>query len=266
MTLPSDFDSEVEARTNAVYSAWPVFCRCARTGFAAKQRGTFLIDLDLPFDNAGDTPYLTVDELSETLGLHDVRDIAITSRVGTYNPENEIVVTFKSAAHSRAQCIVLRLPPEEFRSIGIVTDRPNPRAATTFDELIDILNDLYFRTDVEHMDAPSRHVWRVMEAYWEVLSNGFHGYFYRGAICCELLDALNAIASPALLKGFSGAFARFPNGRPSTDDNEFESQLARITDANPGAFEENDSELDEIEDQIPGILWTYWQGQQSSTT
>ena len=261
MTLPAQFKRDIENATNSVYSSWPQFCDRARIAFADKKRGTFLIDVDQPIPNAGDVPYLTTDEASNALSA-DGPDVAIMTRVGTYNPELELVVTFLSAQHGYAQCVVLRDPPTEYKGISIVTDHPDTSSAKTFDQLLDILNDIYFRSDIDAMDTPSRHVWRVMEANWQIQSNGFSGYFFNvGTECCELISALDAINSPILHKVFSDAFALFPNGKPSNDDDEFYSQLDTITDADEDPFDNHDSEFYEIDEQVPEILWAYWQGQ-----
>ncbi len=128
MALPEGFRRDVETYTNAVYSSWPDFCRRARIGFAEKQRGAFLIDLDQPLAPPDDVLYVTTDEASKAMGLEDVSAIAILSRVGTYNPEREIVVTFRSIAHSQAQCVVLREPPSEYRVLPPkLFDRNCPR-------------------------------------------------------------------------------------------------------------------------------------------
>jgi hypothetical protein len=267
MTLPIDFRRDVETATNAVYAAWPQFCQRARASFAVKQRGTLLVDLDQPIPDADDIPYFTTEEVPVALGLQDGVDmIAIMSRVGTYNPESELVVTFHSVQHKQAQCLVLRSPPPEFEGVPIVTDCPDPRAATTFEELLDILNDIYFRADVDAMDTASRHVWRVMEATWQIQSNGFYGYFGNvGPKCCELLTALDAIASPVLQKVFSSVFALFPDGKPSAAHNELNLQLSAIINADEDAFERHDSDFYGIDEQIPAILWAYWQEQRSKT-
>ena len=89
MALPADFKRDVEIATKAVYSSWRQFCKQARLGFSEKRRGTFLIDLDQPFASADDIPYLTTDEASNALGHEDGPVIAIMSRVGTYNPEDD---------------------------------------------------------------------------------------------------------------------------------------------------------------------------------
>jgi hypothetical protein len=256
MTRPADFQRDVEAATTAISSSWPQFCQRARAGFTAKRRGTLLIDLDQPIPDTDDIQYLTTEEAPDVLGLPDGVDmIAIMSRVGTYNPENELVVTFHSAEHNQAQCVVLRHPPSEFKDVPIVTDRPELGAATTFDELLDILNDIYFRADVDAMDTASRHIWRVMEASWQIQSNGFYGYFGNvGPKCCELLSALDAIKSPVLQRVFSSVCALFPDGKLSADHDELYLQLSAIIDADEDAFERHDSDFYEIDEQIPAIL------------
>jgi hypothetical protein len=266
MTQPADFNRDVETGTKAVYSLWPQFCLRARAGFADKKRGTFLIDLDQPLAPVDDSPYLTTDEAAKVLGLQAGRNIAILSRVGTYNPEKEIVVTFFSVGRKQAQCVVLGAAPAPYKDIRIVTDRPVPTDATTFDELIQILNDLHSRSDLAEMDAPAQHLWRVMEAMWEIQSNGFDGYFSSvGPDCCKLLGAVNTIGSPVLQRVFADALARFPDGQPPSNDDEFYEQLSSITDSEPDAFEQHDSEFYAIDDQIPNILWAYWQNHHSKT-
>jgi hypothetical protein len=265
MALPTDFTRDIENATKTLYSSWPQFCDRARIAFADKKRGTFLIDVDQPIPNVGDVPYLTTDEASHALSA-DGPDVAIMSRVGTYNPERELVVTFLSARHGYAQCVVLCDPPDEYKDVAIVTDQPDTSSATTFDQLLDILNENYFRSGVDAMDIPSRHVWRVMEAHWQIQSNGFSGYFYNaGTECCELISALDAINSPILHKVFADAFALFPNGKPSNDADTFYSQLDAITDADEDPFDNHDSAFYEIDEQVPEILWTYWQRQRQQT-
>lgn len=99
-----------------------------------------------------------------------------------------------------------------------------------------------------------------MEAKWQIQSNGFYGYFGNvGPDCCTSLDAVNAIGSSVLHNVFADAFARFPNGQPPTEYDEFVEQLSNIADSEPDAFERHDSEFYAVDDQLPTILWTYWQ-------
>jgi hypothetical protein len=261
MALREQFKRDVENATNSVYSSWLQFCERARIAFADKKRGTFLIDLDQPIPRVGDVPYLTADEASKVLNVNGP-EVAIMSRVGTYNPERELVVTFLSTQHGIAQCVVLRDPPAEHKEVAIVTDQPDSSSATTFDQLLDILNDIYFRSGIDAMNTPSRHIWRVMEANWQIQLNGFSGYFYNvGTECSELIAALDAIHSTILHKVFSDAFALFPDGMPSTDDDTFHSQLDTITEEDDDPFGDHDSAFYEIDEQVPSILWAYWQVQ-----
>ncbi len=99
-----------------------------------------------------------------------------------------------------------------------------------------------------------------MEAQWHIQCDGFYGYFSNvGTQCRELLDALATIGSPVLQEMFYGAFGRFPDGQPSADDDEFDAQLSSITEAESDAFDQHDSEFYGMDDQIPPILWAYWQ-------
>lgn len=128
MTQSAGFNHDVETATNGVYSSWPQFCQRARAGFTEKKRGTFLVDLDQPLAPVDDIPYLTTDEVANVLGLQGIDTIAISSGVGTYNPEKEIVVTFHFVEREQAKCVVLGKAPAQYKDVRIVTD---PRTRPT---------------------------------------------------------------------------------------------------------------------------------------
>ncbi|MEM9351823.1 MAG: DUF4375 domain-containing protein [Planctomycetota bacterium] len=251
----------IDSASASIYAEWPEYCSQARTGFTNKRRGTFFIDVDKPIPQPSETPYLTTHEVSHLLGLDGVSSVAISSRVGTYNPEQEIVVTLRSEKHSYARCVILSDPPDEYKHVVIVTEQPDPSVASTFDELLEILNDLYSRADssVEGMDTRSRNVWVVMQAKWQIQCNGFYGYLSNvGPESCDMLTSLKDIESSILRDVFAPVFALFPDGEPSADCNVFDSQLDAITDEDEEAFEGYDSAFFQIESQIPDILWGYW--------
>ena len=212
-------------------------------------------------------------------GLSD--PLALLLRIGQYNPEREIVFMFADWDALRGQALILAeradgvpVPeddPDELPPLGqpvppIVSDHPDPLLAKDYDHLLDLLGDRVSRheDEMEGLTPDERTVWDVVELMGEVDNGGISQFFVNsGHYWREMAAALERVGAAEALAVFRKACAAMCGGEPPPDDLE---DLWDAIDESPpdcsDALEEADQAFYALEEELPGVLWAFWQSVQ----